>query len=344
MVLTVPSRERYKVFFPAGGFGMRLRLFAIPFSRYKWCVKNVLVTGGTGFIGKRLVSALVNSERAVTVLGRDVGRIRLAFGGKARGLPWNLLESANLASELGAQHAVIHLAGEPAVGRRLTDALKRQVRNSRVKSTRRLVDALGQASTKPSVFVCASAVGIYGSSPGDFPLDETAAVGRDFMAEVCHEWESAALRAELFGVRVVLTRFGIVLGGRGGILARLMPLFRLGLGGRIGSGQQPMPWVSLDDAVAALEFTLDREAIRGPVNVVSPGCVNNEQFTRDLAQALGRSAIFRVPAAALRLALGEAADTILGGQRVSPAVLLREGFEFRYPELKLALAAAVAQG
>lgn len=306
-------------------------------------MNNVLVTGSTGFIGRQLVQALLGAGHAVTAMGREVGRIRLAFGGKARGISWNLLESENLASELSTQDAVIHLAGEPAVGRRLTDSLKRQVRNSRIKSTRRLVDALGQSPTKPGVFICASAVGIYGLRPDAPLLDETATLGNDFMAEVCHEWESAALNAELFGVRVVLARFGIVLGGRGGILGRLMPVFRHGLGGRIGSGQQPMPWVALDDAVSALLFCLDRETIRGPVNVVSPEETTNERFTRALADALSQPAILRVPAFALRLALGEAAETLLGGQRVSPAVLLRDGFEFRYPDLKLALAAAIGQ-
>ncbi len=281
---------------------------------YKLRVKNVLVTGGTGFIGKRLVSTLLSGARAVTVFGRDVGRIRLAFRGNARGIPWNFLESGRWTSEVSGHDAVVHLAGEPLVGRRLTDSLKCRVRDSRVKSTRRLVDAMGQSATRPKVFICASAVGVYGSLPSDQKLDETAPAGNDFMAELCHEWEAAALRAELFGVRVVTARIGIVLGAQGGILAQLMPLFRIGLGGRIGSGRQPMPWISLDDAVSALMFCMDHESIRGPVNLVSPHCVSNEQFTRDFADAVQRSAILRVPAAALRLLYGEGADVMLGGQ------------------------------
>ena len=306
-------------------------------------MKNILVTGGTGFIGKRVVSSLLAAGRIVTVFGRDAGKIRLEFGGNARGIPWNCLESGPWTQELAEQDAVIHLAGEPAVGRRLTESVRRQIRDSRVKSTRRLVDAIGQAQRKPKVLVCASAVGIYGSSPFERPLDESAPAGRDFLAEVCHEWETAAIGADLFGVRVVLVRFGIVLGAGGGILAKLMPIFRVGLGGRIASGRQPMPWVSLDDVVNAIVFCMDRESVRGPVNVVSPNCVKNDQFTTALADALRRVAIIPVPALALRLAYGQGADFILGGQRVVPAVLQREGFEFRYPELNLALAAAIAQ-
>ncbi len=306
-------------------------------------MNNILVTGGTGFIGKRLVSTLISSGQTVTVFGRDAGRIRLEFGGNARGIPWNFLDSGTWTQELSGRDAIIHLAGEPAVGRRLTESLKRKIRDSRVKSTRRLVDAIGQTSVKPKVFICASGVGVYGNNPKSGPLDETAPVGEDFMAEICHEWESAAARAELFGVRVVSARLGIVVGAQGGIVERLLPLFRFGLGGRLGSGQQPMSWISLDDVVGALLFCAARESIRGPVNLVSPNWISNEQFTRDLAEAVQRSAFLRVPKAALRLAFGQGAEVLLGGQQVSPAVLLREGFEFRYPDLKLALAAAIAR-
>jgi uncharacterized protein (TIGR01777 family) len=288
------------------------------------------------------VSRLLSEGHSVTIFGRDAGKIRAIFGGNAQAIPWDFLQSGEFSQQIGEQDAVIHLAGEPAAGRRLSDALRRKIRDSRVKTTRRLVDAMGQAPTKPKVFICASAIGFYGVMPGAETLDESAPGGSDFLAEVCHEWESAAQKADLFGVRVVLARMGVVLGGNGGMLAKLKPLFQLGLGGQISNGKQPMSWVALDDVVNALMFCMNSEAVRGPVNVVSPNPVNNETFTRELAESVQRMALFRVPALALRLAYGDGADIVLGGQRVRPSVLLREGFEFRYPELKLALAAAMA--
>jgi uncharacterized protein len=319
-----------------------LPLFVTSFSGYKLRVKNILVTGGTGFVGQKLVSTLLNAGRTVTVFGRDLRRIQ-ALPGKPRAVQWNYMDPGPWTQELAQQDVVVHLVGEPAVGRRLTESLKRQIRDSRVKSTRRLVDAIGQSPVRPKVLICASAVGFYGSRPTEQSLDESAPAGEDFLAQVCHEWESAASKADLFGVRVVMARLGVVIGAGGGIVSKLLPLFRLGLGGRIASGRQPMAWVSLDDAAAALAFCVDREGLRGPVNVVSPNCVTNEQFTSALANALQRIAILPVPALALKIALGRGADSILGGQRVTPAALEREGFEFRYPDLRLALAAALAR-
>ena len=294
-------------------------------------------------MGRRLVSRLLSDGYRVTVFGRDAGKVRSIFGANARAVPWNCLESGEWTHELGEHDAVIHLAGEPAAGRRLTDAVKRKVRDSRVKSTRRLVDAMGQAPSKPKVFVCASAVGIYGHRPTDQPLDEGARIGTDFLAEVCHEWEGAAAKADLFGVRVVMARLGIVLGAKGGALEKLLPLFRRGLGGPIATGQQAMSWVALDDVVSALIFCMNTEPLKGPVNVTSPNAVTNEVFTRELADSLQKVAVLRVPEVALRLVFGEGANALVSGQRVVPGVLLREGFEFRYPELKLALAAAIAR-
>ena len=201
---------------------------------------------------------------------------------------------------------------------------------------------MAESHQKPEVFLCASAVGYYGSSGQARPADETSPVGTGFLAEVCHEWESAALQAELFGVRVVLLRFGIILDARGGALRQMLPAFRLGLGGRLGSGQQCMPWISLDDAIAAIQFCASHTAIRGPVNVVSPNNVTNAELTQALARALTRPAFLGVPAFALRLALGEGADALLQGKPVIPTVLIREGFEFKYPDLNLALTAAIA--
>jgi uncharacterized protein (TIGR01777 family) len=310
---------------------------------YKAAVTNVLVTGGTGFIGSGLVTALNRRGHFVTVMGRDVSRIQERFGGCVRAVGWDPLESGDWTQEVGRHSTIVHLAGEPAVGRRMTDGVRRAARHSRVRSTRRIVDAIGQADTKPATLICASAVGYYGTHTQGAPVDESAPVGTGFLAELCHEWEGAALRAELFGVRVVLLRFGIVLGENGGALARLLPLFKLGLGGRLGNGRQPMPWVALGDVTGVVEFCIDHSSLRGPVNVVSPNIVDNARFTHELANAVHRPALLGVPGFALRAALGEGADALLVGQNAPPAVLLREGYEFKYPDLNLALAAAVAR-
>ncbi len=304
---------------------------------------NVLVTGGTGFLGSKLVEALNDKGHFVSVMGRDSNRIQARFGGKVRSIQWNPTESGAWTAETGRHPVVVHLAGEPAVGRRMNDALRRKIRNSRVRSTRRIVDAMGQSETKPEVFLCASAVGYYGTASKGNAVEETSPVGTGFLAELCHEWESAALQAELFGVRVVMLRFGIVLDAKGGALGQLLPLFRLGLGGRLGSGQQPMPWISMDDAIAAIQFCATHSTIRGPVNVVSPNGVDNRRFTQELASAVHRPALLNVPALALKLALGDGAQALLAGAQVVPAALLREGFEFKYPDLNLALAAAIAR-
>ncbi len=174
-------------------------------------------------------------------------------------------------------------------------------------------------------------------------VDESSPAGGDFFAELCHEWEAAAARAELFGVRVVVLRLGIVIGENGGALGRLLPLFRLGLGGRIGNGRQPMPWVAIDDVAGVVRFCIERPSLQGPVNVVSPNRISNAQFTEELAKVVHRPALLQVPAFALRVALGDGADALLHGQDVVPAVLQREGYEFRYPDISLALAAAVAR-
>ena len=304
---------------------------------------NVLVTGGTGFIGSRLVTALNEQGHFVSVMGRDERRIRERFGGAVRCLQWDPLESGNWTTEMGRHSVIIHLAGEPAVGRRLNEGVRQLVRNSRVRSTRRIVDAIGQAEHKPETLLCASAVGFYGAHSEGAPLNESSPGGKGFLAELCHEWEEAAMRAELFGVRVVLLRFGIAIGENGGVLARLLPLFKLGFGGRIGNGRQPMPWIAIDDVVGAIQCCMSHQTLRGPVNLVSPTPASNAQFTHELASVVHRPALLQVPAFALRLALGDGANTLLEGQNVEPAALLRENYEFKYPNLNQALTAAVAK-
>jgi uncharacterized protein (TIGR01777 family) len=249
-------------------------------------------------------------------------------------------------SALEGCSAAIHLSGANVAAHRWTAAYKSEIAASRVDSTRALAAILAGLRRPPQTLVVASAVGIYGDR-GDAVLDETSAPGVGFLAEVCQRWEQAARLALDAGIRVVHTRFGVVLGrGLGsreqGALEKMVPVFRLGLGGRLASGRQWMSWVSLDDAVAAILFALDTESLVGPVNVVSPNPVTNEEFTRALARLVHRPAMLPVPAFALRFALGQMADeALLASARVAPAKLLSAGFEFEHPIVDQALADAI---
>jgi uncharacterized protein len=232
--------------------------------------------------------------------------------------------------------ALVNLSGEP-IAQRWTDAAKIRIRESRVEGTRRLVNSLASESRRPRVLVCASAVGIYGSR-GDEILTEKSAAGSGFLPNVVKEWEEAARTAEALGIRVVSLRFGVVL-GHGGALAKLLLPFRLGAGGRLSSGRQWMSWIHVDDAVSLILFALDNAnaELRGPVNAAAPDPVTNDEFTRRLARAVHRPAIFPVPAFALKLVFGEMSEVLLDSQRVLPATAQSAGFTFLYPELSAAL-------
>jgi uncharacterized protein (TIGR01777 family) len=206
-----------------------------------------------------------------------------------------------------------------------------------VDGTRNLVNGLAKQSNRPRVLVCASAIGYYGSR-GDEVLSETSAPGSDFLAQVVINWEQAARQAEALGIRVVSLRFGVVLGKDGGALAKMLPPFKLGVGGRLASGQQWMSWIHVDDVIGLIQFSLENSAARCPMNATSPHPVTNAEFTRDLAAALHRPAIFPVPRFALKTLFGEMAEVILGSQRVIPQATQSAGFQFQYPELKPALA------
>jgi uncharacterized protein (TIGR01777 family) len=238
--------------------------------------------------------------------------------------------------------AVFHLAGEPVAQGRWTAAKKQRIRESRVLGTRNLVATIGNMLPRPRVLICASATGYYGDR-GDELLEETSGSGQGFLAEVCRAWEAEALEAEKHGVRVVLARLGVVLAPRGGALERMLLPFRLGLGGKLGNGQQWMSWIHVDDAVGLLLHAAERKDLRGPLNVVSPTPVTNQDFTRRLAGALGRPALLAVPRLALNLALGEVSDVLLESQRVVPRVAQRAGYAFSYPDLESALAACTGK-
>jgi len=271
---------------------------------------KIALTGASGFIGRRVREQLRDHEfRAVSLRG-DVR-------------PENF----------GELDAVIHLAGEP-VAQRWTPAARLRIFRSRVDGTRRLVEAL--KANPPAVLISASAIGYYGSR-GDEILTETSSGANDFLGQVAQEWERAALAAESFGVRVVILRIAMVLGRGGGALAKMLTPFRLGIGGRIGSGKQWMSWIHLDDLAALIAFALEHPMLRGPVNASAPEPVANAEFTRELARALHRPAIFPVPEAALKLMFGEMSQMILASERVLPEAALRAGFSFRFPRIREAL-------
>ena len=293
---------------------------------------NIAVTGATGFIGARLVQNLLQSGHSVHALGRKRSRTLPAA---VRFSPWNSAENEPPPESLATADAIVHLAGEP-VAQRWTPEVKKRIRSSRVDGTRNLVNALAKHSRRPQVLVCASAIGYYGSR-GDEVLMETSSPGRDFLAQVVVDWEQAAQKAEALGIRVAPLRFGVVLGKDGGALAKMLPPFRLGLGGRLASGQQWMSWIHVDDVRGLIRFALENSIIRGPMNATAPQPTTNVEFTKELATALHRPAIFPVPPFALKLLFGELAEVVLGSQRVIPQAAQSAGFRFEYPELRPAL-------
>ncbi len=295
---------------------------------------RVFMTGGTGFIGTALVERLLARGDRVTVLSRsrpgDPGRPGLAFvpGDPGEGGAWQ--------AEVGGHDAVVNLAGA-SIFRRWTRANKKLIHGSRVRTTRNLVAAMAGAGRCPVVLVNGSAIGYYGSG-NDEQFTEAAGPGTGFLARLVADWEAAALAAEEFGVRVVLARFGVVL-GPGGALARMAPPFRLGLGAVFGSGQQWFSWISLDDLISVLVFLLAEADVAGPVNCTAPFPVTNRELSRTMARVLHRPLLLPpVPAWLLRVFLGEASTLFLDGQRVVPERLIRHGFCFRSPRLDGTLA------
>jgi uncharacterized protein (TIGR01777 family) len=301
-------------------------------------MKRIVVSGATGFIGRRVVEALVGRGDEVTALTRDPAGARAVLGEPVRLEHWNARTGDGLRVECDT---LVHLAGERAVGRRWTADAKKEIIRSRVESTKLLVDAMERSAQRPSVFVCASAVGFYGAH-GPEIVDERSAAGSDFLAEVTVAWEDAAAAAEALGVRVVRARFGIVLGGGGGALTEMAMPFRMFVGGPIGSGAQYVSWIHLDDAARGILFCIDEDSIRGPVNMTSPHPVTNAELSAAIGKALHRPSALRVPEFALRLRFGEGAGPIVTGQRVAPGVLSNNGFSWRFARVEDALAEALA--
>jgi uncharacterized protein (TIGR01777 family) len=304
---------------------------------------TIVITGATGLVGRPLVRRLLADGHEVRVLTRDVHRAGQRLPVRCRPFAWNPGSGAIDVAALAGAQAVVNLAGEGVAEGRWTAARKRAIRESRVAGTGLLVRTLAGLpdDARPRALISASAIGVYGDR-GDELLGEEAAHGSGFLAEVCTAWEREAVAAERLGVRVAIVRVGIVLGKEGGALARMLPPFRLGLGGRLGSGRQWMSWIHLDDLVALFAHATIRGDVRGVLNGVAPEPVRNTDFTRALGRALGRPTVFPVPAIGLRTALGEMAGILLASQRVVPQATVRTGFAFHHTTLPVALADLLA--
>ena len=290
---------------------------------------NVLVSGASGMVGSALVPLLKSGGESVRRLVRD--------GGDEHDVSWRPERNEIDERRLSSLDGVVHLAGEGIASGRWTAEKKARIRDSRVKGTRLLCEALARQSSPPRVLVCASAVGFYGSR-GDAPLDEESSLGPGFLAELCRDWEGATRPAIDRGIRVVRLRIGFVLSATGGGLARMVRPFRMGVGGVVGSGRQWMSWIALEDLIGAIVHVLKAEALRGPVNAVAPEPVTNREFTKTLGRVVGRPTILPMPAVAARLVFGELADELLlSSQRVAPKRLRDSGFPFRWPTLDAAL-------
>ena len=300
---------------------------------------KVLVSGASGLVGSALIPFLTTGGQSVTRLVRKDGA-RAGDGEVA----WSPADGTIDRAGLEGFDAVVHLAGENIASGRWTPERKRRIRDSRVNGTRVLCEALAQCAQPPQVFVGASAIGYYGDR-GDETLTEESQVGEGFLAEVCRDWEAATAGLTDMGVRTALLRIGIVLSPAGGALKKMLLPFQLGLGGVIGAGSQYMSCIALDDVVGVIQHAITNNEVSGPINAVCPEAVTNREYTRALGTVLGRPTLFPVPAFAARLAFGEMADTLLlASTRVEPRVLLRTGYEFRYPTLEGALRHVLGRG
>ena len=290
---------------------------------------KIAIAGASGLVGSALIPILQSDGNQITRLVRS--------SPKAGEIEWHPNQDEVSTQSLQGFDVIINLAGENIAGGRWTDEQKRKIRDSRVNGTHLLSEAIAKMSSKPKTFICASATGIYGDRD-DEVLNEQSESGGGFLAGVCREWEKATEPANKAGVRVVNLRFGPILARDGGMLSKLLTPFKMGMGGKVGSGKQHISWIALDDAVSAIKLAIDRQTIHGPLNVVSPNPVTNEEFTKTLGHVLNRPTALAMPAFAARLAFGEMADEmLLASQKVMPKKLTSAGFQFQYPQLEAAM-------
>jgi len=291
---------------------------------------DICITGATGLIGSALDVSLRKKNHRVVHLVR-----KSPISGNR--ISWDPASGKLDKEALEGMEAVVHLAGESITGGRWSPEKKRRILQSRLEGTSLLSESLAGLASPPKVLVSASAIGYYGDR-GEERLDETSGPGTGFLSDVCRQWEKAAERATAGGIRVVTLRTGIALSARGGALGRMLPVFRIGLGGKIGSGRQYMSWIALEDLTGIIEYAIQNESLRGPINVVSPNPVSNRDFTKTLARVLSRPSACILPGFAARLVFGEMADALLlASTRVIPSRLTDAGYSFRFPALEDAL-------
>lgn len=294
---------------------------------------KILLTGGTGLIGRHLCQLWLAQGHEIYVWSRNSNKVKSIFG--------HTVHAVKTLSELNqvALDAVINLAGAPIADKPWTRARRTLLRNSRIALTDELVAWLGQQPHQPEVLISGSAVGWYGSGGDLFLSEDSPQQSQDFATQLCADWESSALKAQALGIRVVLIRTGLVLTGQGGFLARLIPLFQFGLGGKQGNGQQWMPWIHIDDEIGIIDFMLHHQQCSGPYNGCAPNPVRNQDFAKVLGKHLRRPVFLAAPGFALKMLLGEMAELILGGQRLQPKRVLEAGYRFKYEQLEMALKA-----
>lgn len=303
---------------------------------------KIIITGGTGFVGRALGRSLVRQGMSVTVLSRNPPQAKAVLDPSIKLVAWDGLTSAASENEIDSATAVINLAGEPIAAGRWTPKRKQLIVDSRVNTTRLLVEAISRLTNKPRVLISASGVGYYGTSE-DRLFDERNGPGSDFLADLCVAWEEAALAAQASGLRVVCLRTGMVVEKDGGALEKMLPPFRAFVGGPISPGTQWLSWIHREDLIGLIEWSLANAKVSGPVNAAAPEPVTMRNFCRILGQVLHRPSWLPVPAFALRLAFGELASVMTTGQRVFPKIALDGGYQFRFPQLEPALRSILAK-
>ena len=296
---------------------------------------KILITGATGFVGSVIVKELLASGDEVVVLTRSISNAALKLGSRVKYFYWGDYRTAPPAEAFAGVDGVINLMGE-TISKRWDAKTKKEIYDSRILATRSLVEGMRNLAQKPKVFVSASAIGYYGNR-GAEELDETSAPGSDFLAKVCKDWEKEAQSAQDLGIRLAIIRIGVVLGRKGGALAKMLPVFKMGVGGKVGSGEQYMSWIHVKDLACMFVEAVKNPSIEGTLNGTAETPVTNAEFTKVLGRALGRPTLFPAPAVAMKIAFGEMSTLLLEGQKVLPKRFLRNRYHYRYPTLEKAL-------